>query len=1038
MRTKIFTFFAAVLFAGSMMAKVAEMTCAEAREAALAGSTDEVTVTGYVTSIKTVYNPQYNNITFWMADEVDGGEVFQAYRCTPEAADKLPEVGDKVQATGTLLNYNGIPELAQGGTCVIVEKGTPEEPCLIASGTCGENLTWELTCDSVLTISGTGEMENYRFDYSQQVTLTPWNAYLSDIKSVIISNGVTCIGNWAFDDLSNCTYIDIPNSVARIGNRAFSSCSSLSFLNIPNSVTNIGEGAFVNCRGLTSIEVAYDNSYYSSINGVLFDKDLTILVYYPAGKQGAYVIPNSVFSIGNYAFNNCINLTSIEIPNSVTNIGEYAFFYCSGLNSVKIGNNVTSIGIYAFYGCTSLTSIKISKSVVSFGDYAFSYCPNLAEVTNYAIVPQTISSETFNSTSLSALTLYVPAESLEAYQVADVWKKFGTIQAIEDGETESQYATIADTYNMAQDSVFTLGEFDVVYVVSIQNGANIYIKDSTGSAMIYQPDYGLQAGDHVAAGMQGKIMIYHGLYEIAPITAKDSLTITSGETPAPEEATEVPSLTNVNQYVVYKNVTFSQDTAFVEERRHQVNGIWNNQEIIFYNQYYIGATLKAGKTYNITSVNNVYWTTPQAYPLAVEEVSGETHDSCLIASGTCGENLTWELTCDSVLTISGTGPMTDFDYSIGAPWDSYYWAIITLVTNTGVTSIGDYAFYNCGSNLSSVTISESVTSIGKGAFYGCKLASITIPNSVTTIDNSAFRYCRAITSLSIPNSVLTIGYDAFEYCDNLSTVDISSSVTSIGNAAFAGCKKLQSINVDEANSEYCSIDGVLFNKAQTTLVQYPLGKEDTLYAIPNTVTTIGSMSFSYTMKSWNAKLTSVIIPSSVVKIETTAFWNVSSVTMTNLSIVPQSINPYASEYADFSTCTLYVPAESLEAYKAADVWKDFGIILPIEEQPVETEEVDFNVVYKGDDDKQIYSETITLHLPVAPEIEGFSFLKWQIVTEDLEDEIVIQAVYTANEQSSAPEVYTNPANPAQKLIRNGNIYILTGDKTYTVTGQEVR
>lgn len=122
---KFFSLIAAVLFAGSMFAAT-EMTCAQAREAALAGSTDQVVVTGYVTSIKTAYNAQYNNISFWMADEANGGEVFQAYRCTPEAADKLPEVGDKVQATGELLNYNGTPELAQGCSCVILEKGTPE------------------------------------------------------------------------------------------------------------------------------------------------------------------------------------------------------------------------------------------------------------------------------------------------------------------------------------------------------------------------------------------------------------------------------------------------------------------------------------------------------------------------------------------------------------------------------------------------------------------------------------------------------------------------------------------------------------------------------------------------------------------------------------------------------------------------------------------------------------------------------------------------------------------------------------------------
>lgn len=285
------------------------------------------------------------------------------------------------------------------------------------------------------------------------------------------------------------------------------------------------------------------------------------------------------------------------------------------------------------------------------------------------------------------------------------------------------YSTIADLYDMAQDSAFTLGAFDVVYVPDFQNGANMYIKDETGSMVIYKPNYGLQAGDHVEAGLQGTVNIYHGIHEIAPISTKAELTITAGEAPAPMKATEVPSLTNVSQFVVYKNMSFTIDTAFVSNRRHAVQGIWNNQEITFYNQYYIGATLSANKTYNITAVNSVYGTTPQAYPLIVEEINTESN------------------------------------------------------------------------------------------------------------------------------------------CD---------------------------------------------------------------------------------------------------------------------------------------------------------------------------------IIYLDQAGLQIETEPITLHLPVAPVIEGFTFLKWQVVAGDLEQGIYIQAVYTANDPTNAPAVYTNPANPVQKLIRNGQVYILTDDKIYSVTGQKVR
>ncbi len=337
------------------------------------------------------------------------------------------------------------------------------------------------------------------------------------------------------------------------------------------------------------------------------------------------------------------------------------------------------------------------------------------------------------------------------------------------------------------------------------------------------------------------------------------------------------------------------------------------------------------------------------------------------------------------------------------------------------------------------TIPNTVNTIGHGAFYGCDyLNSIIIPNSVTAIEESAFRYCRALKSVSIPNSVLTIGYDAFEYCDNLVTANISSSVTSIGNSAFAGCKQLQSINVDEANLYYCSIDGVLFNKDQTKLLQYPNGKGDTLYIIPNTVTTLGSMSFSYILKKDSVKLTSIVIPSSVTTINANAFWDANNLaSITNYAVTPQWVS---APYANISSCTLYVPAQSLEAYQAADFWKDFANILPIEgtETPIETVEGNYTIYYVDKADQYLTDETVTLHVPVAPVIEGFTFVEWRVAEGSLSFGITIQAIYEANEPTSAPEVYTNPANPAQKLIRNGNVYILTDDKIYSITGQTVR
>ena len=445
------------------------------------------------------------------------------------------------------------------------------------SGSCGENVTWTYVEESQkLVISGTGAMEDYVKSAPVSagavgINKVPWKSYRELIQVVEINDGVTTIGAGAFSGFIALTSVTIPNSVTSIGTGAFFSRSyksnGLTSVTIPSGVTSIGQNAFL-ITDLSSINVDDGNQAFTSVDGVLFSKDMSKLIVYPANKEGAYTIPNSVTSIEDCAFSGA-KCTSLTIPNSVTTIGESAFYSTSissymipssvssigvdafnlarcssidvedenlhytssdgvlfnkdmttliyyppkkpgesytipnsvttididafhasyNLTSVTIPSSVISIGETAFFGCDKLVSLDIPSSVTSIGRSAFRECdvltsmiiPDHVAVINYSIlslckslttvtlgsgvtsiensifansenlkdvyclavdVPQTNSS-TFKDTPIENMTLHVPAASLEAYKAADPWSKFGNIVPI-DEKTDVDEITIKE------------------------------------------------------------------------------------------------------------------------------------------------------------------------------------------------------------------------------------------------------------------------------------------------------------------------------------------------------------------------------------------------------------------------------------------------------------------------------------------------------------------------------------------------------------------------------------------------------------------
>lgn len=278
---------------------------------------------------------------------------------------------------------------AEASVYADVSENNDNAVTVVDSGSCGDNATYTLDSNGLLTISGSGEITGDAFRGSSYVS--DRYAYADRIKKLVIENGITVIGSNAFEDCENLADITMPNSVVQIKESAFAGCKKIEGVIIPESVTEIGSWAFSNCGRMESIyipkdveyigtyaftgiiseiTVADENKYYNSknnCNAIIETATDTLII-----GCGKTIIPDDVTKIGDYAFGDCSGLINIIIPEGVTKIGDGAFHGCSSLTSITIPESVTWIGNGAFYACGQMESIHIPKNVEHIGMRAFS------------------------------------------------------------------------------------------------------------------------------------------------------------------------------------------------------------------------------------------------------------------------------------------------------------------------------------------------------------------------------------------------------------------------------------------------------------------------------------------------------------------------------------------------------------------------------------------------------------------------------------------------------------------------------------------
>ena len=689
--------------------------------------------------------------------------------------------------------------LSGAGATVTNENGYGAQTTYTGSVTIPSEITVDGTTYSVTGIDPDAFYQGSEVtsvDIPNRVTSIGARAFrgCTGLTSIEIPSSVTSIGRYAFEDCSSLTNIGveggnsiydsrdncnaivetesntlivgckttvIPSSVTSIGDYAFSGCTGLTSVEIPNSVTSIGSSAFIRCSNLTSIAVESGNSKYDSrdnCNAIIETESNTLIV----GCKTT-VIPSSVTSIGDYAFDGCAGLTSVEIPSSVTSIGSVAFSGCTGLTSVEIPSSVTSIGSGAFSGCDNLTKVTINSNDIVSATYT--YFKNLENVFGPQISELVLGSEVERIGNY-AISMFTNLTTVEIpSSVTSIGSSaFYRCTGLTSVEIPSSVTNIGSS---------AFGRCSNLTSIAVESGNSKYDSRDNCNAIIE--------------------------------TESNTLIIGCKTTVIPSSVTNIGNdafygCTGLTSVEIPSSVTSIGNYAF--------RGCDNLTKVIINSDTIVSATYTSS-----SNLGNVFGSQVSEYVLG-SEVKGIGSFAFYGCTG-----LTSVTILDGVMSIGsfafrGCTGLTSVEIpssvtSIGICAFYGCTGLTSVTILDGVTSIGSSAFSGC-TGLTSVEIPSSVTSIGSSAFANCdsisrvNITDMTAWMRIKFMDNrsnptwfakSLYLNGEEVTDVVVPEEITEIGDYVFKQVETLKTIKMHNGITSIGTCAFQGCFNLQSFDL---------------------------------------------------------------------------------------------------------------------------------------------------------------------------------------------------------------------------------------------------